>query len=148
MVQWEWIRRCFSICEGWWGWDLGQGSSTEVGLLEGSMRVWKADWCWGYVPGLWRGAAWLEIPLPQPGDLGQATLPRCASVFPPVRWGYNRTYVTELLGRSRGMVYVQNEGSIWSLKESGKQHLKGTAQAPELYPESQLSSLPGPVMLG
>lgn len=57
MVQWEWIRRCFSICEGWWGWGLGQGSSMEVGLLEGSMRVWK----WTSVGVMCLGSGW-ELP--------------------------------------------------------------------------------------
>lgn len=59
----------------------------EDHLLDGSTGVWRAGWWWDYVPGLSSANAWVQISLPWPCDLGQATLSPCTSVFPPVRWG-------------------------------------------------------------
>lgn len=57
MVQWEQSRRCFLICEGLAGievgrWGVGWGSSMEDRLLDGSVGGGRAGWCGGCVSGL------------------------------------------------------------------------------------------------
>ena len=147
MVQWEWIRRCFSICEGWWGEGSGPGlihgdwSSRRIyESVEGRLVLGSCAWalegnCLAWNPTATASWPWANH------------LTMLCLGFSTCKMGIWQNLRHKAAGKIKGCICRMRAASRVG-RSLGNSTCKGTARAPEFYSESQLSSLPGPVIRG